>query len=304
MLDLSALDEKVNSQGQGVPLEVDLTLIEEDPKQPRNDFNKDSLNELAESIKQSGVKQPVSLRKHPEKQGMYMLNFGARRYRASLLAGIKTIPAFIDETSNDFDQVIENEQRENLTPMEMALFIKKKLDEGVTQKEIAERLGKQKTAITFYTALINPPAFIEEIYRSGKSTSPATLYELKKLHEKHPEKTEKWINDTTEITRSSVSDLGKALKQTDEPKIKTEKIETKLNTGDASSWADKDSSALLKKPLLIVEFNGRAAAAMLNKKPSSPGLIYIKYEDDGSEEEVYASQLSINMLTDSHVKKG
>ena len=83
-----------------------------------------------------------------------MLNFGARRLRASRLAGLSEIPAFIDATADNFDQVIENERREGLKPLELALFVQKRLALGDNQAEIAKRLGKSRQWVTLATALI------------------------------------------------------------------------------------------------------------------------------------------------------
>jgi len=105
--DLAALD----AGGQPRLLPVD--SIDEDPEQPRREFDDDSLRELAETIKARGVRSPVSVRAHPSEPGRWMLNFGARRLRASRLAGKADVPAFVDESFDSYDQVIENEQRED-----------------------------------------------------------------------------------------------------------------------------------------------------------------------------------------------
>jgi ParB family chromosome partitioning protein len=92
----------------GAPLRLPIATIDEDPDQPRQEFDDDSLAELAETIKERGVRQPVSVRAHPSEPGRWMLNFGARRLRASKLAGLSEIPAFVDQTANSVDQFIEN----------------------------------------------------------------------------------------------------------------------------------------------------------------------------------------------------
>ena len=107
----------------GAPLQLPIDAIEEDPDQPRQEFDPDGLAELAETIRERGVRQPISVRRHPEKPDRWMLNFGARRLRASKLIGKLDIPAFVDSTADSYDQVIENEQREGLKPLELALFV-------------------------------------------------------------------------------------------------------------------------------------------------------------------------------------
>ena len=100
----------------GAPSRLRLADIDEDPEQPRQEFDPETLNELAATIAVRGVRQPVSVRVHPSTPGRWMLNFGARRLRASKLAGKTDIPAFIDAAFDSYDQVIENEQRESLKP--------------------------------------------------------------------------------------------------------------------------------------------------------------------------------------------
>ncbi|MGP1609429.1 MAG: ParB/RepB/Spo0J family partition protein, partial [Burkholderiales bacterium] len=218
-LDLSALEEKptapavaVAAQPTGKPLDIPLADIEEDPDQPRKEFTPEAMQEMTDSVRARGVKTPVSVRPHPSKPGKWMLNFGARRYRGSLAAGRETIPAFVDEAHDDYDQVIENIQRDDLKPMELALFIKKRLDAGDKKQHIAKSLGKDGAIITQHLALIDPPACIEEAYSSGKCKSPTTLYSLRGLYEKFPEQVDAWCASAVEITRTNVSDLADELK--------------------------------------------------------------------------------------------
>src|SRR5690348_14786788 len=107
----------------GQPLMLLLDSIDEDPAQPRREFDEQSLKELAETIVLRGVRQPISVRPHPDHPKRWILNTGARRLRAARLAGRTDIPAFVDTTSDSYDQVIENEQRESLKPIELALFV-------------------------------------------------------------------------------------------------------------------------------------------------------------------------------------
>jgi ParB family transcriptional regulator, chromosome partitioning protein len=111
--DLAALDAPAE-QSTGQPLMLATDAIDEDPQQPRHEFDSNALNELAQTIRERGVRQPISVRPELQRAGRWVLNFGARRLRASRLAGLKVIPAFIDTTADSYDQLIENEQREGL----------------------------------------------------------------------------------------------------------------------------------------------------------------------------------------------
>jgi ParB family chromosome partitioning protein len=191
----------------GIPLQLQLDAVDEDPNQPRTEFDTESLQELADSIRERGVRQPVSVKPHPAVPGRYVLNFGARRLRASRMAGKETIPAFVDETANDFDQVAENEQRQGLTPMELALFVKRKTDEGLTPTVIAQRLGKSKSMVSYALALVDAPDWIMEQYRSGKCRGLRELYELRKLHQEQPAVVEQQVAEQQSVTRSTVESL-------------------------------------------------------------------------------------------------
>jgi ParB family chromosome partitioning protein len=209
-LDLGALNANA-AEPAGTPLQLPLDAIDEDPNQPRMEFDQETLQELADNIRERGVRQPVSVRSHPTQPGRYMLNFGARRLRASRMAGKDTIPSFVDETANDFDQVAENEQRKGLTPLELALFVKKKLDEKMSQGEIARRLGKSRPLITYACALIDAPDWVMNAYRSGKCQGLFEINELRKLYEAHPDAVEQWGIGQDAFTRTALAKLKASL---------------------------------------------------------------------------------------------
>ncbi len=188
----------------GAPLQLSLDLIDEDPDQPRKDFDQVALAELTESVKQRGVLQAISVRQHSMTPSRWMVNFGARRLRASRLAGRPTIPAYVDNAMDSYDQVIENEQREGLSPLELALFVQKKLQSGARSSEIARALGKSRGYLTFIGALIDPPAWLLDLYRSGRCRGISELYELRKLHESQPEAVAQWIEGRAHVSRADV----------------------------------------------------------------------------------------------------
>jgi ParB family chromosome partitioning protein len=121
--DLAALDAPL--QATGTPLMLPIDSIDEDPQQPRQEFDAATLEELAQTIRERGLRQPISVRKGKEPSDRWVLNFGARRLRACRLAGVTEVPAFVDATADSYDQVIENEQREGLKPLEIALFVRR-----------------------------------------------------------------------------------------------------------------------------------------------------------------------------------
>lgn len=194
--------------------EIDVTLISEDIHQPRKEFNKDTLRELTETIKLRGVKSPISVHPNPDKPGTYIINHGARRYRASINAGLTKIPAFIDTDYSEADQVIENLQRDDLTSREIADFIGRQLATGKTKSEIARLIGKTNPYITMHAALLDLPDPLGEVYRSGRCTDVTALYDLTRLYKANKEEVINWLALSTqeEISRLDIYQFSKFLK--------------------------------------------------------------------------------------------
>ena len=148
-----------------------ITEVEPNRNQVRKNFDQESLEELAESIKEYGLIQPIVVTK---KDNYYSIVAGERRWRASKLAGIKEIPAIIredDEKVNAEISLIENMQREDLNPIEKATGIKTLMDNyGMSQDEIAKKLGKAKTTIINWTRVLNLDPRVLEMVREGKIT--------------------------------------------------------------------------------------------------------------------------------------
>jgi ParB family chromosome partitioning protein len=211
MLRLESILMPAPTAGDGQPLAISLDLIDEDPNQPRSEFEPEALRELAETIARRGVHQPISVRHHPSAAGRWMLNFGARRVRASRLAGKLDIPAFIDDAADSYDQVIENEQRERLKPLDLAMFIKGRTALGETQSQIAGLLGKSQSYIATVSALIDAPGWLMNAYRSGQCRGIAELYQLRRLHEKWPGEVDRWLKERGAFSRAELTTLADAL---------------------------------------------------------------------------------------------
>jgi ParB family chromosome partitioning protein len=214
--DLDALTPggEANAQGttgQGAPLQLAVDAIDEDPHQPRQEFDAEPMQELAASVAERGVLQAISVRRHPDREDRWMLNFGARRLRASRMAGHPHIPAFINEAPNSYDQVIENEQREGLKPLELALFIQRQLALGESQTDIARQMSKSRAYVTYATAMIDAPDWLLTAYREGRCRGLRELYELRRLHDAEPEVVEEWLAQIGTVTRADLQDLKESL---------------------------------------------------------------------------------------------
>lgn len=150
-------------------VELDIDAIEVNPFQPRTSFNDEALHELASSIRELGVIQPITVRKTDFNK--FQLVSGERRYRASRLVGLETIPAYI-RIANDQESLemalVENIQRQDLDPIEIALSYQRLIDEiQLTQEKLSERVGKKRSTITNYMRLLKLDPIIQTGIRDG-----------------------------------------------------------------------------------------------------------------------------------------
>ena len=166
---LISMDD-VQPSGSSAINEIAISQISPNPEQPRTTFDEDSLEELAMSIRELGIIQPLTLRSTgPD---TYQIISGERRYRAARLAGLESVPAYV-RTSNDSEltemALIENIQREDLNAIEIALTFRKLIDQySLTQERLSERIGKKRTTIANFLRLLKLPAEVQIGLRARK----------------------------------------------------------------------------------------------------------------------------------------
>ena len=153
----------VHAQGSSNLSEIALSMISPNPNQPRTDFDEAALNELAASIREIGLVTPITLRQMGENE--YQIIAGERRWRAAAIAGLSSIPAYIRTAEDEKVMemaLVENIQREDLNPIEIALAYQHLSEAtGMTQERISSRVGKSRTSITNYMRLLKLPAQIQ-----------------------------------------------------------------------------------------------------------------------------------------------
>ena len=155
--------DAVQPSGSSAINEIAIDLIKPNPDQPRINFDEEALEELATSIRELGIIQPLTLRS--AEAGTYMIISGERRYRAAKLAGLDTVPAYV-RTANDSEltemALIENIQREDLNAIEIALTFRKLIDQyNLTQERLSERIGKKRATIANFLRLLKLPAEVQ-----------------------------------------------------------------------------------------------------------------------------------------------
>ena len=198
--------------------EVPISKIHPDPNNSRQRVDPAKITELADSMKavskvtgkQRGVKNPLSLKPHPELEGEFMINAGFRRYLAAQEAGLDTVPAFIDSDADEYDNAVDNIQREGLTALEMAHFIQRQIDNGDKKSEIAGKLGKPASFVSDHISFFELPDCIRELYDSGRCASVQALAILHRSFKNYPDEVETYCiesmvaEDGDELTTADV----------------------------------------------------------------------------------------------------
>lgn len=311
-------------------MELKLQDVIPDPQQPRKSFSDAELQELADSIREQGLIQPITVR---ETKDGYLIVSGERRYRASLLNQAETIRALVTLESDvekiAYIQMVENLQREDLNPAEVADFIASRLAKGEKQVEIAKKLGLAKSKISQFSAWQSMPEVIQEAVRDGKITSIETAYQLYKSWEKQPEEVESFIKDATNITRSDARALEKSFAgetfsddSADENADFTDKIsdqpsydfDDSMDNDDADDFEEEDEKDTFsldtysedeiaaepeefKKPIILVTVDDREGE-LLFKRKAKDGFVIVRFEN-GDEEVVYAQQVQIDRVIEA-----
>ena len=177
----------------------------EDVDNPRTEVPDVELAELADDIRQHGILQPIVV--HPaDAQGRYRIHFGAMRWRAAQRIGLSTVPVLVRyEPTNPYMQVSENQKRHGLTPLDLARFIRRRIDAGETNTTVARQLGMDLTTVAHHLALLDLPPVLDEAMKTGRCSSPRTLYEMSKVHGDQPERVAELVAGTAPITREVVA---------------------------------------------------------------------------------------------------
>jgi ParB family transcriptional regulator, chromosome partitioning protein len=193
------------TSNDGRPLVVALAQLYEDPNNPRTEFPESEIEELADDIRRHGILQAIVV--HPaDAAGRYRIHFGAKRLRAARRAGLDEVPVVVrDAPADAYAQVAENQKRHGLTPLDLARFIRAKVNEGESNAAIAARLGMDPTTVGHHLALLELPPELDDALKSGRCTSPRTLYELSKLHEAQPDRAKALVTGECEITRAAIA---------------------------------------------------------------------------------------------------
>lgn len=280
--------------------DIPLAEIYEDPNNPRITFDKRELEALASSIREKSLLQPITVR--PKDEQGHMIRYGARRYRAALLAGLEKIPAIIttsDASEADIlaAQVIENDQREGLNTAEMAGAVQRLLDLGLSQVQIAEKLGRPKDQVSMYAAVKDMPQPLQDL---APKLGVRTLYELSGAWKRDAKRTAALVAAKgEEITTAEARALSAALKAAQAssaggkgkapaagPAASADAGKSRKGQGslDVQTSAQPDGSSAAGRGRLAgfdVKVGKRVGRLLLEAGPD-PETVLIAYEDGGS----------------------
>jgi ParB family transcriptional regulator, chromosome partitioning protein len=271
--------------------DIDLARILPDPGNPRRSFDDDELAELAASIAARGVLQPITVTP-PDTQGMHRIRLGERRFRASQLAGRATIPAIVVPEGEGVqllaDQIVENDQRANLSSVELAHAIARMLKGGMNQVEIAAALGRSKQFVSLYAAYGDMPGYL----KAALPRAPIRLlYDLHRTARDHPAEVEAYVASWGDAgaTLAAGSRFISELKQTHPARVSPR---TGVTQQKAPTERDRVRPDLVDPPSVPTPSPGLpvlvdGAPAWL---PLAP-LVTVIFED-GRSREVAASSIS------------
>ena len=259
-----------------VVMNIPLEQIEVNPFQPRTTFEEESLNELADSIKVHGVIQPITVRKIENNK--YQLIAGERRLRASKLAGKKEIPAFARAASDQESieiALIENIQREDLNPLEIAINYKRLQDEcELTQEELAVRLGKNRSSVTNFIRLLKLPPDLQAGLRDNK----ITMGHAKAL-----------------LSLSDVGSLLAAYKETIQKGLSVRQVEELVRSFEAKPKKNAPATNNAKPlPFTVKKMQDQLTSALstkvhINRTEEGKGEIVVKFYNDDDLERLVES---------------
>ena len=268
-LDALISTEEVKPQGSSTINEIPLDQIEANPNQPRREFDEETLQELANSIREIGIVQPITLRQTGNDK--FQIIAGERRWRASQLVGLTTIPAYV-RTINDENvmemALVENIQREDLNAIEIALAYAHLLEqEGMTQEKVADRVGKSRVAVANYLRLLKLPAQVQMALQ--KRT--IDMGHARALLSLDSPSQQLQVFEAIQRNGSSVRQVEELVK-----KIKNgEKIDLNKKKGAAGNRLPEEFDILRKQ--LTSFFRTKIS---LNISPSGKGKISIPFSDE------------------------
>jgi ParB/RepB/Spo0J family partition protein len=174
------------------PSMVSTANLYEDANNPRTEIPDAELDELADDIRQHGILQPIVVHR-ADREGRHQIHFGAKRWRAAQRIGLLEVPVVVrDGPTNPYAQVAENQKRHGLTPLDLARFIRSRIEAGDSNTTVARTLGLDLTTVAHHLALLDLPPVVDAAMKAGRCSSPRTLYELENCMQRSRSASPNW----------------------------------------------------------------------------------------------------------------
>lgn len=281
-IDFAALKRDVS----GHPLVLPVAKVEVDPDNLRTTIDQPKLEELAASIRTQGLIQPISVRHHPSKPGCFLVNAGERRLRAVQFLRQETIAAYLQDDFNPYIQAVENLQRENVTPLDLARFVAKRLAAGDSRATIAKQLGKPRSFITEVAALAEAPAAILDACNEGRVGDTRAAYLLTRAWKRNNKAVQQLLSEDTAVTRANVEAISPSARVLD-PTEATAPTAPENAHGRGSS----KTLAARRRIALLVEHGGRQGHLQLHSTDYlTQGIVSF---ENGKREQVELSEIKV-----------
>lgn len=259
----------------GRPLALAVDRIAPDPENIRTSIDPASLQELAESIRVGGLVHAIVVRIDPARRGHYLIVAGERRWRAVKLLGLPTIDAVVREIFDPYVQATENLQREGVAPLDLARWIAKREAEGTNRAEIARRLGKPASFITEAARLLDAAPPIMAALEAGRIPDTRSAYLLTNAYASDPASVEALLTESGPLTRAKV--VASLAPPSNEMDAKRRHRSSKR----------APASDLLGCGLAVAV--GRRKGQLVLKRPRTPDIAEVLFEDGAREEVALAS---------------
>ena len=326
-LDLSGLDAPAAPADTAA--RAPLRRFEEDPENPRTEFDGPEFEAFVDDIRQRGILQPLVVIKTAA--GKLRIRFGARRFRAAVRLKLDYIPYVVVDDVRQLDgyaQVSENEKRKGLEPLELASFIARRVTLGESKASIAQKLGITASMVSILLALLDAPAFVGELYASGRCRNAEYLYRLSRLLAKSEVLVLERVAEVETITSTFLERLavevevssrtdassGTIAPTVDSPPVRKEPsvVGERAILATPVAPAPKAQSTRTRKvepeasnavPVRDLKIQGKHAGRdvvlVLSRLPSLAGRVFVRYEDGGGEAEVACGDVVLMSLTGS-----
>jgi len=287
-LDLSLLDQaEAPPPPAPVAAVAPLAAFEEDPDNPRFEPEGAEFERLVADVRRRGILQPVVVRQMPD--GRLRLRFGARRYRAACRLDLPGLAYVVTEDPRQFDdyaQVAENERRRQLQPLELALFIARKLALKESKRQVAARLDIDPSALTHLLALVGePPPLLLELYHSGRCRTPLYLYQLRKLHGVAPALVEEALAGAAAVDRRWLDGLAGL--------VRARSMALPALTVVAGAQEAAAAPGRLRHPVLRGCWQGRLLRVQLFRVPSGAGRIWVRCDGEAADRDLAIGELQL-----------